>query len=103
MREGHKSWDGVYKCDFILINCDKDKLVFIELKGEDVKHALKQIESTYHIIRRKNILHFKEFKLGGVVVSTRNHPQIFQTAEYRNLKKIYKENLTIKNREYTYN
>lgn len=34
------------KCDFLIIDPDKNNSYFIELKGQNVKHALKQLEDT---------------------------------------------------------
>lgn len=35
---------NITKCDNLLIDTDSDVAIFIELKGTDLKHALKQIE-----------------------------------------------------------
>lgn len=35
------------KCDFLLLNEDKGKAYFIELKGSDLLHAVEQLEATY--------------------------------------------------------
>lgn len=44
--------DGT-KCDFLLISKDIKKAFFIELKGSDLLHALKQIESTINYFKNK--------------------------------------------------
>ena len=36
-------------CDFLLINTNKNSAHFIELKGQDIKHAVKQLENTIKI------------------------------------------------------
>jgi hypothetical protein len=37
------------KCDYLLLNDDVKTAYFIELKGSDIQHAIKQLECTYSI------------------------------------------------------
>ena len=44
---------NIIKCDYLLINDDSEKAYFIELKGSDISHAIKQIEATVAMFRNE--------------------------------------------------
>jgi len=49
----------IVKCDYVFKICDIDKLIFVELKGTDVNHAIQQIVTTLdnlkHLIKTSSI------------------------------------------------
>jgi hypothetical protein len=58
----------VLKCDYMFKICETNEYFLVELKGTDVTHAVKQIVSTYDIIRRQLLLSANNFK--GFIVSS---------------------------------
>ena len=76
--------DESVKCDFLLLNCEKKQAYFIELKGTNLIHAIKQIDRS--IDQLKNSL--QGFALFARIVVTRvNTTKLDRTAEYLRLKK----------------
>jgi hypothetical protein len=57
------------KCDFAFIRCKTGEVYFVELKGQDVNHAVDQIESTIDQFKAK-ISALKKEKISGFVVSS---------------------------------
>jgi hypothetical protein len=39
------------KCDYLLLNCEKKKAFFIELKGSDFIHAIEQIDKSIDVLK----------------------------------------------------
>jgi sporulation-control protein spo0M len=58
--------DKILRCDYAIVPCDRVE-IYVELKGGDISHALKQIESTIRIISDS----VKEVKKYCFIVSTR--------------------------------
>lgn len=54
--------DGI-KCDWLLVDSETGKEIYIELKGSDIKHAVDQICSTVNALTRD----LKGVKLGYVI------------------------------------
>lgn len=54
------------RCDYAIIPCDEIE-IYVELKGNDIVHAVKQIESTIHLLSDNQ----KKIKKLCFVVSTR--------------------------------
>lgn len=54
--------DGI-KCDWLLIDSDTGKEIYIELKGSDIKHAVNQICTTVSVLTKN----FESIKLGYVI------------------------------------
>jgi hypothetical protein len=84
------------RCDFLLLNCDENGLVayFIELKGADLLHAIRQIDTTLTSL----LDDLKDYKVINVriVLSKVNAPNL-RSSEYIKLeKKIRKLGGTIK-------
>lgn len=40
------------KCDFLIVNCEEKIAYFIELKGSDVVHALRQIGRSINVLEK---------------------------------------------------
>lgn len=45
--------DTSIRCDFLVMNDDKQDAYLIELKGSDIEHALAQLEETAHRLQRE--------------------------------------------------
>lgn len=58
--------DGA-KCDFLLLNCNKEISYFIELKGSDLIRAVEQIDRSIDILHKD----FKSFSVEARIVLTR--------------------------------
>jgi hypothetical protein len=43
--------DDKEKCDFLLLNCNKQQAYFIELKGTDLGRAIKQIDRSIDLLK----------------------------------------------------
>ena len=54
------------KCDYMVTICDDKKIFFIELKGSDLSHAIKQIETT--INNNKIKIYTNNYKLFARVI-----------------------------------
>ena len=71
------------KCDFLLLNCEKKQAVFIEIKGSDVFHAIKQIDRS--IDRLKNNMPGFAF-FARIVVTRINTTHLNNDRRYLHLK-----------------
>lgn len=76
--------DGVLKCDYAIVPCDQIE-IYVELKGSDISHAVKQLESTIKLLSENP----KEIKKYCFIVSTR-YPQ--QTTKTQILQIQFKKN-----------
>ncbi|GHV21179.1 hypothetical protein FACS189428_1170 [Clostridia bacterium] len=75
------------KCDFLLLNCEKKKAYFIELKGSDLHQAIDQITTTIDML--KNSL--SDFTICARIVLTRVNSTCLEDLKYKTLKKKVKE------------
>ena len=84
------------RCDFLLLNCDENELVayFIELKGADLLHAIRQIDTTINLLCSE----LKDFTAihARIVLSKVNSPDIKRVDYIKLEKKIRKLGGTIK-------
>ncbi len=79
------------RCDCLVIYKDVEN--FIELKGSDIRHAVKQIEQSIKILGSKNCNTRKSF-----IVSSRNPLSSTEIQGYQiRFKRKYKSDLIIKN------
>ena len=77
------------KCDKLLLAVNNKKAIFVELKGADLRHGLRQIENTIHLLERALVPYSFE---GRVVTSRRtNVPQIHTNPQYVQLKRLLKK------------
>lgn len=77
------------KCDKLLLALNKKKAIFVELKGADLRHGMRQIENTIRMLERALVTYSFE---GRVVTSRRtNVPQIHTDRQYVQLKKALKK------------
>lgn len=93
------------KCDFLIIDPDKNNSYFVELKGQNIKHALKQLEDTIQKIEDTSNGYIKakfSKKFAFAVLSQCPLP----STEIQNFKNKFmkiKIKLEVKNKEITYN
>jgi hypothetical protein len=59
--------NNVKKCDYLVLDCSKQNVFFIELKGQNLGDAIKQIESTISVFASK----IKQFKFYCRIVQTK--------------------------------
>ncbi|MEZ4528990.1 MAG: hypothetical protein R2941_24020 [Desulfobacterales bacterium] len=87
------------KCDFLIVNCDRKDLFFVELKGSHLTDAFKQIDSTldfFHDILG-NFNSFNSIKV-RIVLSKVNNPDNMRNSSHyiklaKRLKKINKNEM----------
>lgn len=91
------------RCDYLILDCENRKAIFIELKGKNISKACSQIIAT--ILWTKNtIINFSIY--ARIIVSKYSHPNISNDPRRLRLKRICRENsgnLIIKERLYTEN
>jgi hypothetical protein len=71
--------DDGSKCDFLLLNCNKNTAYFIELKGSDLIKAVEQIDRSIDILHND----FRTFSVEARIVLTR-----VNTTDLKNTKLI---------------
>lgn len=75
--------DDGSKCDFLLLNCDKEISYFIELKGSDLMKAVEQIDRSIELLHKD----LAKFSIEARIVLTR-----VNTIDLKNPKLIKLEN-----------
>jgi len=89
--------NNVNKCDYLVIKNAIER--YVELKGGDIRHAIKQISSTINILSTNPSKGFKE----SFVISSKCP---LSSAELKVYKKKFKQNfnstLLIKNKQHTH-
>ncbi len=81
------------RCDYALIPCD-DVEIYVELKGSDVQHAVKQLESTLKLISDD----YRQTKKLCFIVSTRVPKQTTNIQKIQsNFKKKFNADFRVKN------
>ena len=58
--------DGA-KCDYLLLNCEKKRSYFIELKGSDIIHAIEQIDRSIDLLKKE----LSDFSFFARIILTR--------------------------------
>ena len=79
--------DGM-KCDFLLLNCEEQKAFFIELKGADLKKAVRQINAA--VARLESELRQSGFAIYARIVLTKASQTDLKDAEYKRLERKMK-------------
>lgn len=91
----YKIEDGILKnvpgtkCDFGLYTVSSDTIRFIELKGSDLNHAIKQIRNSIRNVLDKHAIKVEKVH-GRVVLSKARTPDLNSSYE-KELKKMLKE------------
>ncbi|KAA6339010.1 hypothetical protein EZS27_013039 [termite gut metagenome] len=91
--------DGI-KCDYLLLNCNKLKSFFIEIKGSDLIHAVKQIDRSIDVLKNS----ISGFSVFARIVLTRVNTIDLRDTRYLKLDKKVKSlngDLRKQNREMT--
>lgn len=85
--------DKILRCDYALIPCDEIE-IYVELKGSDVLHAVKQIESTINLLSNNP----QKIRKLCFVVSTRVPKQTTNIQQLQSkFKKKFNASFRIKN------
>ena len=79
------------KCDFVFVRCANNYHYFVEMKGSDTKHAIKQLESTIKYFIEKTGL--KKHQVFAYVVSGRVPSN--SNLLFRSLKKQFVKNFAV--------
>lgn len=77
--------DGA-KCDYLLLNCDKKKSYFIELKGSDLIRAVEQIDRTIDLLKAM----ISDFSISARIVLTRVNTTDLSNSQFLRLEKKVK-------------
>ncbi len=80
----------IRKCDFVFVRSINNDHYFVELKGSDTEHALKQLENTIKYFKKQSDL--KKNQIFAYIVSSRVPSNSNQ--RFNNLKKKFRKNLT---------
>ncbi len=75
--------DNIAKCDFLLLNCDKRKSYFIEIKGSDIIRAIEQINNSIELLNDK----LRGFSIFARIVLTRTNTTALRNTKYLRLQK----------------
>jgi hypothetical protein len=89
--------EGV-KCDYLLLNCNKQNSYFIELKGSDIIKAIEQIDRSIDLLKDT----LTGFSISVRIVLTRVNTVELKNSKYLRLQKRVKQlhgNLVQKTRE----
>lgn len=90
--------DDTLRCDYAIIPCDEVE-IYVELKGSDISHAVKQIESTIRLLSNNP----KKIKKLCFVVSTRVPKQSTSVQQLQSqFKKRFNASFRIKNIQDSY-
>lgn len=78
--------DAGAKCDFLILNCNKHKSFFIELKGSDIIRAIEQIDRSIDLIKNN----LDDFSVFARIVLTRVNTIELKDIKYLKLEKKVK-------------
>lgn len=74
-----KVFQNETSCDFLLLNREKKTAYFIELKGRNIEHAIKQLEDSYEKLKEELQDHQVNFR---IVASNIGKPAL-QSMKYK--------------------
>ncbi|RAJ06575.1 hypothetical protein LX64_01702 [Chitinophaga skermanii] len=90
--------DNGVKCDYLHLVEDKNLEIYIELKGQDLRQAMKQIERTISILGSKK----QQQKLKSYIICSRSPLASTEIQQYdRTFRKHYNCQLIIKSSPFT--
>ena len=78
--------DDGYKCDYLLLNCNKLHSYFIEIKGSDLIRAIEQIDRSIDLLKPL----IADFSVFARIVLTRVNTPDLKTVKYLQLEKKIK-------------
>ncbi|NBP68858.1 MAG: hypothetical protein EBR30_20195 [Cytophagia bacterium] len=78
--------DNSAKCDYLLLNCDKSKSYFIELKGSDLIRAVEQIDRSIDLLEHA----LADYSVSARIVVTRVNTLDLKNTKYIKLERKVK-------------
>lgn len=73
-------------CDKVVIEEERELIIFIEFKGQDFRQAYKQLENTIKHFKQNHLKEDRNYKIyARLVVSKINFPNFKNEPNYRNL------------------
>lgn len=79
--------DKIQKCDYmVIVYGNENKIIFVELKGNDTYHAGDQLKATIDLLSKK-FTSFDKKKFYARIVNTKSVPDIKTTTHYQKLRK----------------
>lgn len=73
-------------CDKVVIEDNRELIIFVEFKGQDFRQACEQIENTIKQFKQKHLKDDKNYQLfARIVVSKMGIPNYRNESKYRNL------------------
>lgn len=79
--------DKIKKCDYMVVAYgNENKIIFVELKGNDTNHACEQLKATVDLLSNK-FTSFDKKKFYARIVNTKSVPNIKTTTHYQKLRK----------------
>ncbi len=88
------------KCDYLILNCDRNKASFVELKGRNLAEAAEQILNSYKLLRTK-IENFANPE--AIIVVRFVDKNEMENIKFRALERAFRTtNIKIQSRVYTY-
>lgn len=93
---------GEKRCDYLMEISSIKRVIFIELKGGDLAHALKQLNSAIIYLKTE----FRNYQLDARIIGSRDVPGFINIPEFRKLAKEILPNGTIErgtNKDYSEN
>ncbi len=79
--------DDDSKCDYLMLNCTKKVLYFVELKGSDLIKAVRQIDRSINILHKD----FKDYSVEARIVLTRVNTTALKSSKLIRLERKLKE------------
>lgn len=75
---------GEKRCDYLMEIKSIERVIFIELKGGDLAHALRQLYSAITFLKKE----FVNFQMDARIVGTRDVPGFIGLPDYLKLEKV---------------
>lgn len=82
-------------CDYLLLNDTKENAYYIELKGSDIKHGIKQLEETAKLFEKE----LEDYQFYYRLVSSKVNTHDIKSSEYRKFKERHFKYFLHKNNE----
>lgn len=78
--------DASPRCNFLVMNDDKQEAYLIELKGSDIEHALEQLEATADRLREE----LRTYRLRYRIVCSRARTQALKSNKFKKFQQKHK-------------
>lgn len=93
------------KCDFVFLRCKNGSLFFVELKGQDIGQAYKQITSSISHFQQRKVIEKKNKQLNiGAIICSRISPKhnTLQAKYKKEFARKWGKKLIIKSQNYSH-